>query len=302
MPHPSSRLRRSLARLKPLATNTTPVTFTPRTVFGVDYSGAKHAGKTAWLAEVDVTSRPKLVALDPLGRLAGDDGRDAVNVWLVERIAGGDDALWAMDFPFGLPVEIAPDGWRSQLAEVTAWPDGAGAFGHECVRRCRAAVGTMHVRRDTDREAKAPFDCFHYRIIYQTFHGMRDVLAPLADVPRTAVYPFQPRKLPAARRVLVEACPSSVLKRWGLPHQNYKQPAGGPVAVRRLRNRQTILRDLSARVDFTTHRRRVMLRNPGGDALDAVLAAVGGWTAWRALDHAAIRRHPRYPREGLIVS
>ena len=35
----------------------------------------------------------------------------------------------------------------------------------------------MHIRRLTDREAKAPFDCYHYRIIHQTFYGMRDVLA-----------------------------------------------------------------------------------------------------------------------------
>ena len=271
-------------------------------MFGLDYSGAKHAGRTAWLAEVDVTGPPRLIALDPLGRLAGSDARDAVNAWLVDRITRSTDALWAMDFPFGLPVEIAPDGWRPQLDQVTAWPGDASTFGRECVRRCRGAVGTMHVRRDTDREARAPFDCFHYGIIYQTFHGMRDVLAPLADRPRTAVYPFQPRKLPAARRVLVESCPSSVLKRWGLPHRNYKQPAGGPLTAKRLKNRQTILRDLYARVAFSTHRRRVMLRNPGGDALDAVLAAAGGWAAWNTLDHAAVRRHPRYPREGLIVS
>src|SRR5947209_540221 len=64
---------------------------------------------------------------------------------------------------------------------------------------------------------------FHYRIIYQTFYGMRDVIGPLRRTRGTAVLPFQYRKLRTAKRVLVESCPSSSLKRLGLPHQNYKQ-------------------------------------------------------------------------------
>jgi hypothetical protein len=42
-----------------------------------------------------------------------------------------------------------------------------------------ALGGPRHMRRLNDLEVKAPFDPFHYRIIYQTFHGMRDVLGPL---------------------------------------------------------------------------------------------------------------------------
>ena len=47
-----------------------------------------------------------------------------------------------------------------------------------------------------------------------------------------------------------------------------------------------------------TGQRRVMMRNGGGDALDAVIAGVGASCGWREADHAAIRRHPRYRREG----
>ena len=65
-------------------------------------------------------------------------------------------------------------------------------------------------------------------MIYQTFYGMRDVIGPLRRTPGTAVLPFQYRKLRTAERVVVECCPGSVLKRVGVPHQNYKQPAGGP--------------------------------------------------------------------------
>jgi hypothetical protein len=44
--------------------------------------------------------------------------------------------------------------------------------------------------------------------------------------------------------------------------------------------------------------RAVLLGNPGGDALDALVAAVGAARAWAATDHAAVARHARYPREG----
>ena len=102
------------------------------------------------------------------------------------------------------------------------------------------------------------------RIYYQTFYGMRDVLGPLLRARRTAILPFQYRRLPTAERVLVEACPSSTLKRLGLPHQNYKQPAGGPLTPRRLRTRRVILDGLAKHVRLDDRHRRTMMRNGGG--------------------------------------
>ena len=45
-----------------------------------------------------------------------------------------------------------------------------------------------------------------------------------------------------------------------------------------------------------------MMRNPGGDAMDAAIAAVGAWQRWTTADHAAIRRHPRYRFEGYLFA
>ena len=282
-----------------------------RTAFGVDFSGAKRAGKTAWVAEVRLDGgRPALTGLAPLGRLAGDDARGPALAWLADRIARSESALWAMDFPFGLPIELfpspradgSPSGRPAQLDAVRTWDGGAYAFGLQCVARAKETCGVMHPRRLTDVEAKAPFDCTHYRIIYQTFHGMRDVLGPLERTPNTCALPFQWRKLPRAKRVLVECCPASVLKRRGLPHRNYKQANGGRLERFRLRNRQAILAWLEARCSVSRHYRRVMLTDPGGDALDALLCAVGGLDAVLSTDLAAIRAHPRYRREGLIFA
>jgi hypothetical protein len=100
--------------------------------------------------------------------------------------------------------------------------------------------------------------------------------------------------------VLTEACPASTLKRLGLPHNNYKQPEGGPLTRKRLQVRRAILNGLAGRVEISARQRRAIMRNGGGDALDAVLAAVGALRAWAAANHWHVARHPRYPREGRL--
>jgi hypothetical protein len=272
-------------------------------IFGVDFSGARLAGRTTWVARLEPAGRAarhRLVELSRLDRLAGSAERAPALAHLVSLIAASRDALWALDFPFGLPVELLPRRARlaAQLELVAAFADDGYELGVDCVRRARALGGPMHIRRLTDVDARAPFDPYHYRIIYQTFHGIRDVLAPLRRVRETAVLPFEYVRLAAARRVVVEACPASTLKRLGLPHQNYKQPAGGRLLPHRRRTRRAIVEGLATHVEIAPRERRVIMRDPGADALDAVVAAVGAARAMRVTDHARVRRHARYPHEG----
>jgi hypothetical protein len=279
------------------------------TIYGVDFSGARLAGRTTWLARLEpVTERHhgphyQLTQLACLEKLAGTAERAPALAHLVERIAASEQALWALDFPFGLlPVELMDDGarWPVQFEFLAEWGDDAYGAGVECLRRAKARGGPNHIRRLTDLEERAPFDSYHYRIIYQTFHGMRDVLGPLRGLRGTAVVPFQYGRLASARRVLVEACPASMLRRLHLPHQNYKQPQGGPLTRRRRRARRAILDGLAGRVEIGATQRLVLMRNGGGDALDAVIAAVGALQAWQATNHWQVARHPRYPREGRL--
>jgi hypothetical protein len=141
-------------------------------------------------------------------------------------------------------------------------------------------------------------DCYHYRIIYQTFFGMRDVIHPLRRSPGTCVLPFQYARLSDAERVVFESCPSSTLKKLGLPHQNYKQPAGGPLTAQRRRTRRAIVEAVHSHVEIPPPLLRTIMRNPGGDALDAVVAAVGAFLSFHSVDHDAVARHPRFRREG----
>lgn len=280
------------------------------TVYGVDFSGARLAGRTIWIARLDVPARgsPRLVSLDRLEALCGTAERGPCLAALVQLVKKSEAALWGFDCPFGLPLDLFPPGatWADQFAFVGQYGDDeAYRCGTECVARTKRLPpgplrSALHCRRQTDADARAPFDAFHYRMIYQTFFGLRDVVRPLAAAPGTAVLPFQYRKLPRAARVLVECCPASVLKRYGLPHQNYKQPKGGPLARVRRRTRHAILAELGKWVAFDDRHRRAMMRDPGGDALDAVLAAAGALRGFRAADHAAVARHPRFPREGYM--
>jgi hypothetical protein len=285
--------------------------------YGVDFSGGRLAGRNIWVART-VPLAPRggrangegeklsLVSLDRLEALAGTAERGPALAHLVGRMQQSSAALWGCDFPFGLPVELfpPPHRWPRAFDFLREWGEDAYGCGLECVRRTRTLKHAdthrtaLHVRRRTDVEARAPFDTFHYRLIYQTFFGMRDVIGPLSRTPRTAVLPFQYRRLPTAERVVVECCPSSVLKKLGLPHQNYKQPAGGPLTRRRKRTRHVLLAGLARFVHITDAFRRVIMRNPGGDALDAVIAAVGACRAVHAADHRAIAKHPRYRHEG----
>jgi hypothetical protein len=277
------------------------VTPTFERFYGVDFSGARQAGDAIWVAELAPTRRAfRLVSLRSLTAICGTAERSEALAHLVDLILASERALWGLDFPFGLPVELFPRGtpWADQFAFLAKWEDDAYGCGLECVRRAMELFQRKHIMRASDTKARTPFDTFHYRLIYQTFFGMRDVVNPLRQMRGTAVLPFQYRKLARAKRVVVECCPGSVLKRVGVPHQNYKQPARGPLTRKRRLTRHAILDWLAGEVRIDGRFRRVMMRNPGGDALDAVIAAVGSARAVEAADHRAIAGHPRYRHEG----
>jgi hypothetical protein len=270
----------------------------------VDFSGAKLAGRATWIARLEFAERGAfhLAELTRLEELCGTAEREEALQHLVGLIRASEGCLWALDFPFGFPVEVMgrEARWRDQFPFLRAWSEDGYGAGLECVRRAERLSGRKHIRRQTDAEERAPFDPFHYRIIHQTFHGMRDVLGPLRADRETAILPFHYCRLPAAKSALVEACPSSTLLRLGLPHQNYKQPEGGPLTRRRIETRRAILAGLTRPGRVRPEHHRAMMLDPGGDALDALIAAVGAARSWRLTDHARVARHPRYGREGRL--
>jgi hypothetical protein len=147
-------------------------------IYGVDFSGARQAGRNTWLARIEPRGRRprfRLAELACLEAVSGTAERAPALAHLVGLIAASDRALWALDFPFGLPVELMDRGarWPRQLDFLGGWGEDAYAAGLDCLRRAQAVGGPMHIRRLTDGEAKAPFDCYHYRIIYQTAQNLK---------------------------------------------------------------------------------------------------------------------------------
>src|SRR5215813_5382247 len=111
-------------------------------IFGVDFSGARLAGRNIWLARLEpVAERSKpphhLAELACLEKLCGTAERSPVLAHLVQHIAGSERALWALDFPFGLPVEVMEPGarWTDQFDFLHEWGDDAYGAGLECLRR-----------------------------------------------------------------------------------------------------------------------------------------------------------------------
>src|SRR5262245_54213216 len=103
-------------------------------IYGVDFSGARQAGRNTWLARIEPQPRRggpayRLAELACLERLCGTAERSAALAHLVGHVAASRRALWAMDFRFGLPVEVMPHavGWPDQLAFLREW--GEDAYG-----------------------------------------------------------------------------------------------------------------------------------------------------------------------------
>lgn len=271
------------------------------TAYGVDFSGARLAGRSIWVAKLEPAGGdgPPYV-LSGLGRLekiCGTAERSEALAALVSLIAGSRGCLWGLGFPFAFPFEVAGP-WPEQLELVRSWGDDAFGLSLELVRRTERLFGRKHLKRLTDREHRAPHDPYHYRVIYQTFFGMRDVLRPLLEVPGTTVLPFGYNDLRGPDRIVVEACPATTLDNLGLPRWNYKSPRAERLEQKRLSVRRKILCGLAGQVAFSEHRRRVMASDPGGDALDAVLAALGAASSFAQVDHDAVAAHPRYTLEG----
>ena len=273
-----------------------------RTVVGVDFSGAALAGKNAWLAEFAVQSdlSLELLHLHAIGQLAKNETRESCWQYVVDRISASSQTLFGFDFPFGLPIELGLGSWTKQLQHISKFPSGARDYGLALVQLAKSKLEKLHLRRQTDTESRTPFDCYHYRIIYQTFHGMRDVLSRVAKQPQTCVLPFQYGKAAEASRWVCETCPSSTLKRLELPSRLYKQTNGDTLSDDRKCVRREIFNGLKPHVTIHPKHHRIMMQNLGGDALDAVIAGLGVWNSWQHDDHSRIAADKRYRREGYV--
>ncbi len=265
-------------------------------VYGVDFSGARQAGRKIWVTQAsihkDTLSVERCASAAALLGVAPERGMCLGA--LCTLIAREQEAIFGMDFPFGVPA---------QLIEAASWEEFVRRFPERYATpqhfrsACYAAMGGREIKRLTDRENGTPWASYNLRLYRQTFYGISAVLAPLVTQESVSVLPMQSAR--ADRAWLIEICPAATLKRHGL-YMPYK----GKEAHHR-RARRAILeavRYLAALRSIDATLQDVIIEERDGNALDSLVAA---WATWRALQQSAELEgasHPLYTLEGYVYS
>ena len=238
-------------------------------LIGVDFSGARDAGRRIWVAAgTRLHGRLVLEGCAPAAELPGGAAdKTSALAALVAFLLSERHAVAGLDFPFSLPETFidAPT-WEEFLRDFARRYPSPEAFREDCRRR----ANRREIKRRTDDEARAPFCVYNLWLYRQTHAGMASVLLPLLDSGRARIVPMQ--RPAAGKTTVVEICPASILKSKGL-YAPYK--GGGP----RLRaSRQRLLASLVERGLLAPPPPSLaerIVEDGGGDGLDAVLAAIG---------------------------
>ncbi len=263
-------------------------------IIGIDWSGAADAGRRIHIAEGRLSAHG--LALSALRRAeelpAGGRDREVCLPALRRWLAAQGPCAVGLDFPFGLPRALmdAPD-WPSFVRQF------AGRFrSPEDFRGwCRSRSGGQELKRRADVETRTPFSPYNLRLYRQTYWGISALLAPLLVRGQAVAVPMQPAvpHLPW----LLEACPASLLKRRGL-YIPYKGAGAGARAAR-----AHILERLQAESRLREPPERLrdrILEDPGGDALDAVVAGLAAARAVTGRSRPPMHEGADYALEGVV--
>ena len=259
------------------------------TFIGLDFSGARDAGRHAWISQGQAShSRLEVWDCRPAAELPGSGAaREVCLPALARWISELSDCLIGCDFPFSLPLEVMGfEGWEtfvSSFARRFPTPETLRAA-------CRSQEGHER-RRQTDRETRAPFAPGNLRLYRQTYYGIRDVLSPLVQAGAVSVLPFQ--RPGTGRPWLIEICPAVTLRRLSLYGRSYK----GPGERQRLERWRLLDRLANLGMQLPAWVRQPALEDDGGDALDSLVALL---TAWSVRDALAV--DASFASEGYIYA
>jgi len=246
-----------------------------RFVYGVDFSGARDAGKKIWVAHATMEEDVLLMRECFQAKDLSGSGRDREQslIALREFIRKRKDSIFGLDFPFGLPGNLVKEeSWEKfVLSFEDAYKDPC-----EFKTACQLASGGKELKRSTDIETKTPFSPYNIRLYRQTYFGIRDVLGPLIRNDMVCVLPMQ-KPLPDRPWVL-EICPASTLKQENL-RLSYKGREEKHKA-----SRVRILEGMEKTGALKINRwalRKTILDDKNGDAIDSVIAAFATFRALR---------------------
>lgn len=240
--------------------------------FGIDFSGARDAGRKIWLAALDHEawrSLPRVTSVTRASDLPGGGVRrdDALRALRAFIMAQG-SAVFGCDFPFSLAAPC--------IAQAT-WLDFTRAFAdtYESPHALMLAgkQSGRELRRLTDRQTATPLAPTNLRLVGQTYHAIRDLLGPLAQSGHIQVLPQMPAAA-SSTPILIEVCPASFLK---TNHQYVPYKGrGAHLADARARLLDWLV---ASGVAIPDEIQAVAVPDTEGDALDSILAAVCAWLA-----------------------
>ncbi|MFN3337617.1 MAG: DUF429 domain-containing protein [Thermomicrobium sp.] len=239
----------------------------PHTRFlGIDFSAAQDAADRTWVT-VASGNHDQLAVVEsrPLRTLL-EYPSQPVSLALVSLIVRSGPSVIGCDACFSLPLPLVDTIWEDWLCTYPRrFPNP------DALRRAGRDTSGRERKRLTDRLVHAPFAPTNLRLFRQTDAWLREVLYPVVAQGVATVAPFHPRA--ADRPFLMEVCPAVSLRALALPHRGYKGRAASAQAAR-----EQILRGLQdLGVTLSPALCRTVIAQPGGDALDSIVAAVTAW-------------------------
>lgn len=261
-------------------------------IYGVDFSGARDAGRRIWIAQGVMRQEALLIVnlfqvRDLLN--SGKDRESGLRA-LTKFIMKEKESIFGLDFPFGLPLS---------LVKEKTWHEFVRSFSEnytspeEFIRLCKSEAGGKELKRLTDIEAKTPFSPYNLRLYRQTYFGIREVLGPLIQNNAACALPMQ---RPSPGKVwIIEICPASTLKMENL-NVSYK----GRGERHRIA-RVNILKHIERRglLEITKSAlHSTIVNDSGGDALDSVIAAFATFQSLK--DGSTPRKDCQHSLEGWV--
>lgn len=244
----------------------------PDYIHGIDFSGGRSAGNNSWIAS-GALEEGSLKIDDcrtgsslPNSSTQRDPFLNALKDWISEQ----ESCAIGIDFPFGMPAELVDeDNWYDFIVNFPKRHQDADAFRMACQRASPGA----ELKRETDEINDTPFSPYNLRMYKQTYHGIADLLAPLVREEEICVLPMMEAE--EDKPWLLEVCPGSTMRA-----QGHKVSYKGTTQEHRAA-RTRILKNLQGSGTLTIRAQGVLsnvLRDGGGDALDAVISAFAATT------------------------
>lgn len=266
-------------------------------IWGVDFSGAKAAGKKMWLSkgkmDDEVTTS---LAIEECVRAAELPGagktRESAMTALVREIRKATSAVIGLDFPFSISKELIEAQTYDEF--LNSFPSRYQTAEQFC-SICKKLGKGKELKRSTDIQSKTPFSPYNLRLYRQTYYGIRDVLFPLSMDNVVSILPMQ--EPDAARPWLLEVCPASLLKNLNL-YYSYK----GRDRVKK-EARIEILGELTKNGFVVIKSPLIFSRieeDSEGDALDSVIAAIAVHRAIMSANFINAGKESPYGIEGFV--